>query len=125
MSRNNGSVLSKKNDSMLTVVALIFGLVAGILVYQLGDKKDLLVIVGMIMLVFGIFYLITLPFANTKSDYIPSQQSYRLVWGVLLTVIGALILINIYVGLDVWVLLVILLLAIALIALFMYFNKRE
>jgi 1,4-dihydroxy-2-naphthoate octaprenyltransferase len=125
MSTNNRSALSKKNDSMLTAVALIFGIVAGILVYQLGDKKDLLVIIAMIMLVFGIFYLLTMPYSSKQSDYLPSQQSFRFVWGMLLTVIGALILINIYIGLQTWVLLVIILLAVALIALFLYFNKKE
>jgi uncharacterized membrane protein len=124
MSTEKGSVLSRKNDSMLTVVALLLGLVAGILVYQMGDKKELLVIIGMVIMVFGIYFLITMPFSSNQEGYLPSQRSFRLVWGALLTTVGALILFNIYATIDTWVLFVILLLVIAAVVVYLYMNKK-
>ena len=124
MSTENGSVLSKKNDSMLTVVALLLGLVAGIVVYQLGDKKEILIIAAMMILVFGIYYLVTMPFSSNAKDYIPSQRSFRLVWGAILTTLGALLLVDIYMKVELWVLFVILLLVIIAIVLYLYMNKK-
>jgi hypothetical protein len=115
--------LSKKDD-MLTVVALLLGLVMGIVVQRLTDES-LLVILYVTMLVFGAYYLITVPFANNKGDFIPSQRSFRLVWGALLTTVGALLLVNVYAGIRAWVMLVIILLVIIGIILFLYMDKTE
>jgi len=116
--------LSKKNDSLLTTVALLLGLVAGIVVQQLTNE-GFLVIVYTVILVFGIYYLITIPFADNKSDFIPSQRSFRVVWGSLLTTVGALLLVNVYESIDLWIMVVILLLVITAVILFMFFSKRE
>ena len=124
MSTENGSVLSKKNDSMLTVVALLLGLVAGMVVYQLGDKKEILIIIAMMILVFGIYYLVTMPFSSNAKDFAPSQQSFRLVWGAILTTLGALLLADIYMNVEVWVMFVIFLLVVIAIVLYLYMNKK-
>lgn len=123
MTTNSMLGLSKKDD-MLTVVALLLGLVMGIVVQRLTDES-LLVILYVTMLVFGAYYLITVPFANNKGDFIPSQRSFRLVWGALLTTVGALLLVNVYAGIRAWVMLVIILLVIIGIILFLYMDKTE
>jgi heme/copper-type cytochrome/quinol oxidase subunit 4 len=48
-----------------------------------------------------------------------------LVWGALLTTIGALLLIDAYVKVEIWILAVILLLVVVAIVLFLYMNKKE
>jgi len=123
MSTEKGSVLSKKNDSMLTVVALLLGLVAGIVIYQMTDA-GILVVLYTIILVFGIYYLATLPFASNEADYVPSGMSFRLVWGALLTTIGLLLLVNEFSGIDLWIMVVILLIVIVIIVLFLFMNKK-
>ena len=115
--------LSKKDD-MLTVVALLLGLVIGIVVQQLAGGS-ILVILYTVLLVFGIYYLITVPFANNTRDFVPSQRSFRLVWGALLTTVGALLLVNVYMTIQFWIMLVVLLLVAAAIVLFLFMNKTE
>jgi peptidoglycan/LPS O-acetylase OafA/YrhL len=125
MSTEKGSVLSKKNDSMLTVVALLLGLVAGIIVYQLTDTKNLLVILYVMLLVFGVYYLISMSYASDVRDFQPSSRSFRLVWGALLTTVGALMLMRTYgVIKEFWILLIVLLLVIAAVILYLFMNKR-
>jgi peptidoglycan/LPS O-acetylase OafA/YrhL len=126
MSTQNGSGLSRKNDSMLTVVALLLGIVAGIVMYQIGNEKNLLIIVGMIILVFGLYYLVTMPFSSDERDYLPSTRSFRLAWGALLTAVGLLLILDIYVGIDAWIMLVIILVVVIAVIVYMFMNnKRE
>jgi len=124
MSTNNGSVLSKKNDSMLTAVALLVGLVAGIVVQQLTDEHWT-VIIYVLVTVFGAYFLMTVPFASNEPDYIPSQSSFRLVWGAILTTVGLLLLLNVYAGLELWIMVVVLLIVIVIIVLLLYMKSSR
>ena len=123
MSTNNGTALSKKNDPMLSAIALILGLVIGIILYQMTDGGFMVIIYTM-LLVFGIYYLATVPFVSNEGDYAPSMRSFRLAWGALLTTLGLLLLINEYSGMDLWVMLVIILVVVILIIAFIFVNKK-
>lgn len=116
--------LSKKNESVFSVLALIFGLVAGIVVWQLTDKTALVVLYT-IILVFGAYFLVSMMFANNESDFIPSQRSFRLVWGALLTTVGALLLVSVYSKIELWVAAVILLIVVAVVILVVYMSKGQ
>jgi hypothetical protein len=124
MSTKNTLSLSKRNDSMLLTVALLLGLVAGIVVWQLTSGAWY-VVLWMIILVLGIYFLASMPFASNRSDYIPSQQSFRLVWGALLTTLGALLLFRAYGDLQFWILAVIMIAVVAVVVLVLFLKGPE
>ena len=129
MSKNNMLSLSGKNGQMLLVAMLLIGVVIGIVAWQLtrsGSVLDgVLIIAAFTVLVLGIYFLVSAPFASTVDDYIPSQRSFRLVWGVILTTVGALLLVHIYIGMIWWVYVVVLIAVIAVLALIMFFKGSE
>jgi len=116
--------LSGKNGQMLMVAMILLGLVAGIVVWKLTDVTPL-VILWMILLVLGAYFLISMPFASNKSDYIPSQRSFRLVWGIILITVGILLIVNIYATVDLWILAVVLIAVIAILAIIMFLRGQE
>jgi len=123
MSTEKRLVLSKKNESILTAVALIVGLAIGIVVQQLTDKSWL-VIIYVLITVFGAYLLITMPFANSESDFIPSQHSFHMVWGLLLTTLGVLLLVSVYASnVSLWIYVVVLLVVVAVIGLLLYMKS--
>jgi hypothetical protein len=124
MSTKNTLSLSKRNDSMLLTVALLLGLVAGIVVWQLTNEAWY-VIIWVMILVLGIYFLASMPFASNRSDYIPSQQSFRMVWGALLTTVGALLLFRVYGDIEYWMLAVILIAVLAVVILVMFLKGPE
>jgi len=124
MSTKSGPVLSKKNDPILTAVALLVGLIAGIVVQQLTDEHWK-VIIFVLVTVFGVYFLISMPFVSNESDYVPSQSSFRLVWGALLTTIGMLLLVDVYNAIDLWIMAVILLIVVTLLALILYMKNSR
>jgi hypothetical protein len=119
--------LSKKNDSMLLTVALLLGLVAGIVVWKLteGDGHDILVVPMVLVLTVGVYFLASMPFGSNDSDYIPSQRSFRLVWGALLTTVGALLLVNEYATVQLWILAVILIVVVAIVVLVLFMKGNK
>jgi hypothetical protein len=124
MSTKNVLSLSGKNGQILMAAMLLLGLVAGIVVWKLTDATVLVVLYTM-MLVLGIFFLVTMPFASNKSDFIPSQRSFRLVWGIILVAAGALLLVNVYATVRFWILAVIMIAVIAILALLMFMRGSE
>ena len=117
MSTNNSLSLSGKNGQVLAAVAVLAGIVAGIVLWQMTNESAIVVLYTTLVVV-GIYFLISIPFASGESDFIPSQRSFRLVWGALLTTIGVLLLVNIYTSIDDWwiyaVILLIVVIAVAL-----------
>lgn len=114
--------LNSKNDPMLTIIALLVGLISGIAVWQMTEAPWY-VILFVTMTVFGIYYLISLPFAENGNDFVPSQRSFRLVWGSLLTAVGVLLIVNVYSSLELWMAAIILLIVAVLIVLYFYLNR--
>ena len=106
--------LAKRNEQMMITIALIIGIVVGIVIQQVTEKTFLLIIYTTVTSL-GAYFLISMPFADSRSDYIPSQQSFRMVWGALLTTVGALLLVNVFESIPLWISVVILLLVIALL----------
>jgi len=106
--------LVKRNEQMMITIALIAGLVIGIILQQLTNESFLVIIYTTITSL-GAYFLISMPFADSRSDYVPSQQSFRMVWGALLTTIGALLLVNVYEGVELWIAVVVLLVVVALL----------
>ena len=122
--------LSGKNGQMLLVAMLLIGVVIGIVAWQLTKSGSLLdgalIIAAFTVLILGIYFLISVPFASSEEDFIPSQRSFRLVWGVILTTVGALLLVYIYsTGVKWWLYLVVLIAVIAILALVMFFKGSE
>jgi len=109
---------------MLDVLALVIGLAAGVIVQQTMGG-DLLVILYVTLLVIGIYLLISVPFAGKESDYVPSQRSFRLVWGTLITLAGALLLINEYVSQEWYIYVVMVLIVIALLIAAQYLSASK
>ena len=124
MSTKNKLSLSGKNGQILMAATLLLGLVAGIVVWQMTGKTPLVVFYVMTMAL-GVFFLITMPYASNKGDFIPSQRSFRLVWGIILTAVGALLLVNVYATVDLWISVVVLIAIIAVLALVMYMRGSE
>jgi len=124
MSTKNGLSLSGKNGQILLFAVLLLGLVAGIVVWKLTDKTPL-VILYVMTLALGVFFLVSMPYAGNKKDFIPSQRSFRLVWGIILTAVGALLLVNVYARMDLWILAVVLIAIIAVLALIMFMRGSE
>ena len=122
MSTKDTLSLSGKNGQLLAMVALLVGIVAGIVLWQLTDETAFVVIYT-IFVVVGIYFLISMPFASDKSDFIPSQRSFRLVWGALLTAIGALLLVSVYASVEWWIYAVVLLIVIILVALLLLMSN--
>jgi uncharacterized membrane protein len=112
------------NSPAVTAAALIMALVAGIVVWQLTDETPL-VVMYTALVVIGIYFLICVPFAGNEGGFGPSQSSFRLVWGVLLTTIGALMLISVYSALDTWIIAVILLAVIAVLILIVFTRNTK
>ena len=110
------------SSSEVTAAALIFALVAGIIVWQLTNET-VLVVLYVALIAFGIYFLISVPFANNEAGFIPSQRSFRLVWGAILTTIGALLLVTVYSKVDLWMIAVILLVVVAVLILIMLREK--
>ena len=123
MSTKNRSGLSKKNESVFIALALIIGLVIGIVVWQLTDVH-MVVVLYSIILVFGAYYLFSVPFANNEADFVPSQRSFRLVWGAILTTVGALLLVDRYSVIELWIMAVILLVVIAVVVVVAYMFMK-
>jgi quinol-cytochrome oxidoreductase complex cytochrome b subunit len=113
-----------RNDPMLSVLALLIGLIAGIAVQQLTEK-EWYVILFITIIAFGVYYLISLPFAENGKDFIPSQRSFRLVWGSLLTTVGVLLTVNTYSSLSIYVAAIILLAVAVVIVLYFYLSRSE
>jgi|GEM_PF-2717863 len=124
MSTNSKLSLSGKNGQLLMMVALLFGLLIGVVVWKLTDET-IMVILYVIMLALGIYFLASMPFASNKSDFIPSQRSFRLVWGIILMAVGALLLVNVYATVELWILGVALIAVIAVLALIMFIRGPE
>ena len=122
MSTNSSLSLSGKNGQLLATVALLAGVLIGILLWQLTDA-GILVIAAAVILVLGVYFLICVPFASDKSDFIPSQRSFRLVWGALLTAIGALLLVREYASVEWWIYVVVLLIVVILVALLLFASN--
>jgi len=110
------------NSPAVTAAALILALVAGLVVWQLTGET-MLVILYTALAVIGVYLLISVPFAGNDGGFAPSQSSFRLVWGVLLTAIGVLLLIMVYSSLDIIWMIVILLAVIALLILVVYIKN--
>jgi phosphatidylglycerophosphate synthase len=124
MSTKNVLSLSGKNGQMLMIAMLLLGLVIGIVVWQVTTAPWWVVLCVM-TLVLGIFFLITMPYSSNKSDFIPSQRSFRLVWGIILTTVGALLLVNVYATVEWWISAVVLIAIIAVLALIMFMRGSE
>jgi hypothetical protein len=125
MSTKSELSLSKKNESMLFVVTLLLGLVAGVVVWKLTDASFLVIIMVM-MLVVGIYFLVSMSFVSSnENDFIPSQRSFRLVWGALLTTLGVLGLVYEYGTVDFWILAMILIVVVAIVVLVLYMKGNN
>ena len=122
MSTNNSLSLSGKNGQMLAMIALLVGIVTGIVLWQLTDA-GILVIAAAGFFVLGVYFLICVPFASDKSDFIPSQRSFRLVWGALLTAIGALLLVREYASVEWWIYVVVPLVVVIVVALLLFASN--
>jgi len=125
MATENKLSLSKKRDQMLTAIAVIIGLAIGIVVQQLTETDNIFVILYVTVLVFGVYFLVSVPFVNNESDYIPSQRSFRLVWGVLLTTIGSLLLVDEYAQQEFWIYIVVLLIVVAVLIMVLFMNSKK
>jgi hypothetical protein len=122
MSTKSELSLSKRNESMLFMVTLLLGLVAGVVVWKLTDAS-FLVIIMIMMLVVGIYFLVSMSFVSSnENDFIPSQRSFRLVWGSLLTALGALALVNEYGAVQFWILAMIFIVVVAVVVLALYMK---
>ena len=124
MSTKNVLSLSGKNGQILLLAVLLLGLVIGIVIWQL-TSAPIWAIIYVMALALGVFFLVTMPYASNKKDFVPSQRSFRLVWGIILTAIGALLLAREYAGVDWWILAVVLIAVIAVLALIMFMRGSE
>jgi hypothetical protein len=116
--------LSSRNDQMFTALALLVGLITGIIVRQLTEES-LLVILYVTILVFGAYFLASMPFVSNEDDYLPSKRSFRLVWGALLTTVSLLLLVGVYSSVDLWISIVILLAVAAALVLYFYIGSSK
>ena len=116
--------LSGRNGQTLFLAVIVLGIVAGIVIMQMTEK-GLWVMLYTLLIAVGVYFLMTLPFVDSKDDFAPSSQSFNLVWGAVLTVLGSMLLISVYTKIDLWLMIVIPLAVIAILAILMMMRGSK
>jgi len=107
--------MNKNTLSAVTLGLLLLSVAAGIIVWQVTDK-GLEVALCVILLIFGIG-LIALSFLDSgvPSKFGPSESTYKLVIGTIITVFGVAGLLSIFTDLNTWILAALIIIVIAVL----------
>jgi len=117
--------MNNRTLSAVTAVSAIIALAVGLIVYVITD--ELMMILWTALLIFGIA-LLALSFlcSSESGKFGPSESINRFVWGALMAVIGAMGILSTYADINIWILVAIFLIAMALVGtVALYVNGKK
>jgi len=119
--------MNKNTLSAVTLGLLLLSVAAGIIVWQVANEGPE-VALCVIMLIFGIG-LLALSFLDSgvPSKFGPSESIYKLVIGIIIAVFGIAGLLGIFAGINVWILVALIIIVIAVLGIIIALTngKRE
>jgi len=105
--------MDNRTLSAITLGSFLIALAIGIIVY-VATSYGILIILWIALLIFGIALLaLSFMYPTESGKFGPSESSFRMVWGILLAVVGFVGLLYTMTDVNVWILLAIILIAVA------------
>jgi len=107
--------MDNRTLSAITLGSFLIALAIGIIVY-VATSYGILMILWITLLIFGIALLaLSFMYPTESGKFGPSESSFRMVWGILLAVMGFVGLLYTITNVNVWILVAIVLIAVAVV----------
>ena len=122
MAINQDRIDTRASYGLLAGV-LIASIALGIIIWQLGNFGFQSVFYT-IFVVTGVYLIAASFFKNATLDFAPSDSSFYLVIGTLLTTVGALGFVDMMTDVEMWVLVVVFILVFAILIIYRSVSKK-
>jgi len=118
--------INARSDLSITVGVFILALAVAIMVDVFTKEIDLVGAIGIVLVILGAFLLIRSSLAGgAESGFGPSSKAYLIVWGTLMVTSGLILIVYALAVIDPWILVAIMLVAIALLAIMLGILRKK
>ena len=122
MAINQDRIDTRRSYGLLAGV-IIASVALGLIVWKVADLEFQSVFYTM-FIVIGVYLFIASFFADAKLDFAPSDSSFYLVIGTLLTTVGALGFVDLLTDVEMWVLVAVFILVFAILIMYRSISKK-
>ena len=122
MAINQERIDTRRSYGLLAGV-IIASVALGLIVWKVADLEFQSVFYTM-FIVIGVYLFIASFFADAKLDFAPSDSSFYLVIGTLLTTVGALGFVDLLTDVEMWVLVAVFILVFAILIMYRSISKK-
>ena len=122
MAINQERIDTRRSYGLLAGV-IIASVALGLIVWKVADLEFQSMIYTM-FIVIGVYLFIASFFADAKLDFAPSDSSFYLVIGTLLTTVGALGFVDLLTDVEMWVLVAVFILVFAILIMYRSISKK-
>lgn len=122
MAINQERIDTRRSYGLLAGV-IIASVALGLIVWKVADLEFQSVFYTMFVVI-GVYLFIASFFADAKLDFAPSDSSFYLVIGTLLTTVGALGFVDLLTDVEMWVLVAVFILVFAILIMYRSISKK-
>ena len=122
MAVNQDRIDTRRSYALLAGV-IIASVALGLIVWKAADLEFQSMIYTM-FIVIGVYLFLASFFADAKLDFAPSESSFYLVIGTLLTTVGILGFIDLLTDVEMWVLVAVFILVFAILIIYRSISKK-
>ena len=122
MAINQDRIDTRRSYGLLAGV-IIASVALGLIVWKVADLEFQSIFYTMFVVI-GVYLFIASFFADAKLDFAPSDSSFYLVIGTLLTTVGALGFVDLLTDVEMWVLVAVFILVFAILIMYRSISKK-